>query len=81
LTSAHNAINKKCVACYYLNDCLTEKQRLNGKIVRKESKSLNKQLPNIGKYGNFGVDNETGEAYYYGVRSGQIKKVAIILDA
>jgi hypothetical protein len=65
----------------YLNDCLTERQRLNGKIVREESKSLNKQLPNIGKYGNFGVDNETGEAYYYGVRSGQIKKVAIILDA
>jgi hypothetical protein len=77
-----NAQKIKNVLCgIYLNDCLTERQRLNSKILREELKSLNKQLPNIGKFGNYGVDNETGEAYYYGVRSGQIKKVVINLHA
>jgi hypothetical protein len=60
----------------YLNDCLTQRQLLFGKFLRNERNSLNSQLPfyheNIGRYG---IDQQTQQEFYFGIRSGGIKKI------
>jgi hypothetical protein len=59
----------------YLNDCLTPNQRQYSKFLRDKRNSLNKQLPFSCTNGNYGEESQTGQAYYYGIRSGVIKKI------
>jgi len=62
----------------YVNDCLTQRQRLNAKILRDQKKSLNSQLPYYrDNCGHYGVDDETHQEFYFGIRSGLIKKIII----
>jgi len=58
----------------HVNDCLTQRQRLNASMLRAKKNELNNKLSFKCDKGSFDIDI-TGKFYYYDVRGGKLKKI------